>query len=81
MKPIQLGSYCRCGSGKVPDSVYMQAYEVYEALYGEQKAIIEGDCRGGFGVEELVAFLYAAKFPRNEWRKRVDEVIGDMKFH
>ena len=53
----------------------MKAYEVYRTLYGEQQALTEGECRGGFGLEELVAFLYAAPFPRNEWRKRFDEVF------
>lgn len=81
MKPIQLGSYCRCGRGTVQDAVYMKAYEVYCKVFAPQKSLIEGDCRGGFGLEELVGFLYAASFPRNEWRQRFDEAVNGMKLH
>ena len=59
--------------------VTLRAYEVYKHIYGEQKALIEDDCRGGFGVGELIAFLYARSFPKNEWRARVDEVFEGMK--
>jgi hypothetical protein len=81
VKPIQIGSYCRCGRGQVNDAVYLKAYEVYKMVYGEQKALIEGECRGGFGVNELIAFLYASGFPRSEWRMRVNEAFEDMKIH
>src|SRR5581483_9599274 len=33
------------------------------------------NCRGGFGVGELVAFLYAHSFPKDEWDKRVREAL------
>jgi hypothetical protein len=66
-------------TGRVPQAVSLKAYEVYVALYGEQKALVTGECRGGFGANELIAFLYAATFPRNEWRKRVDEALGGMQ--
>jgi len=75
--PVQIGS--RLGKGKVPQLVSMKAYEVYSALYGEQKALITGECRGGFGVNELIGFLYAAAFPRNEWRVRFDEAMEGME--
>lgn len=64
--------------GRVPEAVYMAAYEVYTHLYGEQKALIEGECRGGFGHQELVAFLYARAFPRAEWRRRADEAFDGI---
>lgn len=67
---------------KVPESVYMRAYEVYCALYGEQPAMLdlEGrNCRGGFGSGELVAFLYARAFPKAEWRQRVEEAFKKME--
>ncbi|MHB8953541.1 MAG: hypothetical protein ACYC4U_11275 [Pirellulaceae bacterium] len=57
----------------------MAAYEVYCALFGPQEALITGHCRGGFGVNELVVFLYARSFPRKEWRARFDEAIEGMK--
>lgn len=58
--------------------VYMAAYEVYSEVHGPQKALIEGNCRGGFGVGELIAFLYARAFPRGEWSQRVDEALKNM---
>ncbi len=71
-KPCQVGSYSRFKSGRIPTAVHMKAYEVYKACYGEQQALLEGDCRGGFGVNEIVVFLYAANFPRSEWRAIVN---------
>lgn len=63
----------------VPKAVTMRAYEVYCAVYGEQEAMVTGWCRGGFGVSELIAFLYARSFPQNEWRARVDEAFKGME--
>lgn len=60
----------------------MRAYMVYSAVYGPQDAMVdlEGrNCRGGFGCNELVAFLYAATFPRAEWHLRVAEAFKGMK--
>lgn len=64
----------------VPECVYMAAYEVYSAVFGPQEAMIseERGCRGGFGLGELSAFLYARAFPKAEWRKRVDEAFRGM---
>lgn len=62
--------------------VTKRAYEVYSAIYGEQPALLDlkgRGCRGGFGVGELIAFLYARSFPKNEWRARVDEAFKGMK--
>ena len=56
----------------------MRAYEVYCAVYAPQEALVTGHCRGGFGVGELIAFLYAYGFPRKEWRQRVDEAFHGM---
>lgn len=65
--------------GVAPQSVTLAAYEVYSHVYGPQPALIEGGCRGGFGVGELIAFLYARSFPRSEWRQRVDEAITGLQ--
>ncbi|KKL79809.1 hypothetical protein LCGC14_2011120 [marine sediment metagenome] len=62
----------------VPAEVALRAYEVYCHLYGEQEALVTGNCRGGFGVGELVAFLYARSFPQDEWRQRVDDVLHEI---
>lgn len=61
-----------------PVVVTMRAYEVYCAFYGEQPAMVTGGCRGGFGAGELIAFLYARSFPKEEWRKRVSEALAGM---
>lgn len=57
----------------------MAAYEVYCHVYGSQPAMIEGDCRGGFDAAELVAFLYARSFQRQEWSARCDEAFNGMR--
>ena len=44
--PIQGGNRYGRDRGQVREEVYMRAYEVYEAVYGEQKALIDGECRG-----------------------------------
>ena len=65
--------------GAVREEVAMMAYEVYSHIYGEQEALITGGCRGGFGCGELIAFLYARNFPKNEWAGRVDEALTGMR--
>ena len=67
------------GGPAAPQVVTLRAYEVYKEVFGEQGAIVTGGCRGGFGVGELVALLYAHSFPREEWRKRVDEAFKGMR--
>lgn len=62
-------------SARLPVVVTMRAYEVYCHVYAPQEAMVTGGCRGGFGLGELVAFLYARSFPKDEWRKRVDEAL------
>lgn len=77
--PIQvLPRYTKAGQAHVSAPVYMAAYEVYSHVYGPQKAMIEGGCRGGFGLGEIIGFLYARGFPKAEWRERVDEAFANM---
>jgi len=67
----------------IPEPVYMAAYEVYCHYWSPQPALIdlEGrNCRGGFGMNELVAFLYAKQFPKEEWKQRCDEAWEGMNF-
>jgi hypothetical protein len=75
--PIQM-PFGRPNKPVCPKVVTLAAYEVYCHVYGEQEALITGNCRGGFGVGELVAFLYARSFPKHEWRARVDEAFNGM---
>lgn len=66
--------------GVCPQAVTLAAYEVYSAVHGQQPALIEGNCRGGFGAGELIALLYAKSFPKSEWRTRVDEALEGMRY-
>jgi hypothetical protein len=65
-------------SATCPQVVTRRAYEVYCKVFGPQAALVTGECRGGFGVGELIAFLYARSFPESEWSKRVDEALHGM---
>jgi hypothetical protein len=76
LAPAQIGRH----GGFIPWEVHLAAYEVYCEVFESQPALIdlEGrNCRGGFGELELIAFLYARSFPRNEWRKRADEIFDN----
>ena len=75
--PIQ--TECCHRGGVAPQVVTLAAYEVYREVYGPQEALITGSCRGGFGVGELVAFLYSRAVPPAEWRARVDEALTGMR--
>ena len=57
----------------IPASVALRAYEVYVHVHGEQEALVTGNCRGGFSADELISFLYARSFPKDEWKSRVLE--------
>lgn len=75
LMPIQHAKPRNREPAVVPECVYMAAYEVYSAVHSPQPAMIEGWCRGGFGVGELVAFLYARAFPKAEWSQRANEAF------
>lgn len=76
LMPIQIHTQRAAREGgRLRESVYMAAYEVYAHVHRPQPAMIEGDCRGGFSIGEIVAFLYARAFPRSEWRDRVEEAL------
>ena len=65
--------------GRLSSKVTLAAYEVYCKVFAPQEAMITGECRGGFGTGELIAFLYARSFPREEWRQRFDEAMHGME--
>ena len=69
----------RYGDAKCPKLVTMAAYEVYCHVFSPQVEMVTGTCRGGFSAGELIAFLYARSFPKNEWRDRVDQALRGMK--
>ncbi len=76
--PVQTASH-RGGRSYCPQVVTMRAYEVYCHVHRPQEALVTGNCRGGFGTGELIAFLYAYPFPRSEWRDRVWEALNGAK--
>lgn len=76
--PVQVNRYAR-PNPQCPQVVTKAAYEVYCEVFGPQAALMTGNCRGGFGAGELIAFLYARSFPKTEWRMRVDEALHGMK--
>lgn len=76
--PVQRGFGLARDRAVCPTVVTLRAYEVYSYVHGRQDAMVTGDCRGGFGVGELIAFLYARSFPKEEWANRVDEALTGM---
>ena len=76
--PVQVARTRDGGAAKIRKEVALLAYEVYAHIFGEQEAMITGDCRGGFGIGELVAFLYARSFPKEEWSDRVADAYRGM---
>lgn len=64
--------------GRLSSDVTLRAYEVYSHVYAPQPAMIDlkgRNCRGGFSTSEIIAFLYARSFPKQEWSDRVDEAM------
>jgi hypothetical protein len=81
MHPIQIHCQSR-GPAKISSDITLRAYEVYSHVYSPQPALVDlagRNCRGGFGIGELIAFLYAYPFPKSEWRDRVDEAFKNME--
>lgn len=76
--PVQTHQGFRREKARVRTEVTMRAYEVYCHVHSPQPAMVTGECRGGFGAGELIAFLYARSFPKDEWSKRVDEALRGM---
>lgn len=68
----------RARGGSAPQTVTMRAYEVYCHVFAPQDALVTGGCRGGFGTGELVAFLYARSFPKEEWIERYREACTGL---
>lgn len=66
------------GAGEVPEVVARRAFEVYDSR-GYNQDFETLHARGGFSTRELIAQLYARTFPRDEWRRREDEVAGLIK--
>jgi hypothetical protein len=78
LHPVQTNLKHRYQGAKIPKAVTMRAYEVYSHVHAPQEALVTGGCRGGFGVGELIAFLYASSFPKAEWRDRTNEAFKGM---
>lgn len=54
----------------IPWDMHLEAYNAYCKRYGAQQALIEGDCRGGFGVGELDMFIPG-------WREKLS-LVGKL---
>lgn len=78
LHPVQCPMGPKRDQSKINSAVTLRAYEVYRKMFGEQKALIKGGCRGGFGAGELMAFLYARSFPPDQWSKKFDEAMEGM---
>ena len=68
---------------RIPEVVTRRAYEVYCQVWSPQPALVDDEkhgCRGGFSVSEMVAFLYARSFSKEEWRARYHEAITGMEY-
>ncbi len=76
--PVQVRTGYRRDRGSAPQTVTRRAYEVYCHVYRPQEALITGGCRGGFGTGELVAFLYARSFPKDQWCERYREACNGL---
>lgn len=76
--PVQI-HYRHGMRGALRTEVTLRAYEVYSHVYAPQEALITNGCRGGFGIGEIIAFLYAHSFPKSEWSARVDEAFKGMQ--
>ena len=77
--PIQLPyNSNRNKSGLMSSAVTLRAYDVYCSVCSPQPELVTGGCRGGFGVGELITFLYARSFPEGEWEYRVKEASKGM---
>jgi hypothetical protein len=77
--PVQTHPQYGLRRARAPQAVTLRAYEVYSHIHRPQEAMITGDCRGGFGPGELIAFLYARSFPKAEWQARVQEAFRGME--
>jgi hypothetical protein len=77
--PVQTTRVRPYEKAEAPQVVTLRAYEVYRELHGPQEAMVTGGCRGGFGAGELIAYLYAHTFPKEQWRARLDEALRGMK--
>lgn len=80
--PVQTYPERQRHGSKIPEVVALRAYEVYCKQNRPQPALVdlEGrNCRGGFHVSELIAFLYARSFPESEWDERVEEAWRGME--
>jgi hypothetical protein len=78
LSPIQMPRSSYTYKGKVQEGISRQAYAVYSHIYGDSQSFERLNERGGFGIGELVAYLYAHSYPKVEWRKRADAAFYMM---
>jgi hypothetical protein len=77
--PMQSQDTSRRNGMRIGRAVYLRAYEVYSHVFSPQPALLEGGCRGGMHYGEIIAFLYAYPFPKQEWKQRFEEALEGMR--
>jgi len=75
--PIQVSRGYGQPRATLRSEITEMAFEVYTHLYRGQ-TLERLNERGGFGIGEVVAFLYARQFPKSEWSARADEAFEGM---
>ena len=73
---VRVGPSIHGSAGHVREEVARRAYDVYGSVHHQSFETLHE--RGGFSAGELIAYLYAHSFPRNEWGKRVREAFHGM---
>jgi len=59
----------------IPWDMHLKAYEAYCKKYSEQKALIEGWCRGGFHESELDMFIPGWRDELNKRKEKAFQLI------
>lgn len=77
MHPVRVHLHSHHGP-QVSKEITDRAWEVYGSMHGSQTNAVIAE-RGGFGITELIAFLYARTFPEDQWRERSDEAFRGIK--
>lgn len=62
----------------IPWSMHLRAYEGYCKEYSQQKALIEGWCRGGFSTGELDSYIPGWRDELSE-NSKLKKELGDLK--
>lgn len=65
-------------AGFVSSALFERAYEVYGHTHHQPLLPADLEHAGGFSHRELIAYLFAGNFPREEWHSRVIEGLNGV---